>query len=67
MDEDYELCSCGSSMLPVYFTEHERNSMNGKTGRVRSACSHLECDNCGKKVCIDDSFDEPWIWQRINP
>lgn len=54
---------CGAALEPVFFTEEETKTVYGsliKTGRTRKACSHLECPVCGKKECVDDTFDGPW-------
>lgn len=54
---------CGNEMRPVLFEEEETVVQNGnmyKTGRKRTAVSHLECTVCGKKAAIDDSFDGNW-------
>lgn len=56
----YGKCSCGANLMPVWFTEEETEIEGGrmyKTGRKRTACSHLSCSNCLKNVCVDDSFD----------
>lgn len=51
------LCSrCGGKMEPVMFLEHEYNKNNVPTGRVRRACSHLECTSCLKKETVDGDF-----------
>jgi uncharacterized ferredoxin-like protein len=64
MKKLYGTCErCGEVRMPVFFTEEERKVTNGimvLTGRKRQACSHLECPNCGKKECVDDTFDGPW-------
>ena len=60
----YGNCSkCGASLEPVWFTEEEYKVENGhmyKTGRKRSAVSHLECPYCLNIEAVDDSFDGPW-------
>lgn len=56
----YGECSCGTSLIPVFFIEEERNRNNVKTGRKRRAISCLVCPTCLKNFCIDDSFDEKW-------
>ncbi len=56
-------CNCGSVLEPIFFIEEEYKVEYGamiKTGRKKKACSHLECPNCGKKECVDDTFDGPW-------
>ena len=62
MDKElYPECeTCGSKMEPVYFLEEEYEGPV-KTGRKRRAVSHFECPWCGKKKCVDDSFDGPWF------
>jgi len=51
---------CGYQTEPVFFEEEE--FINGTyTGRLRNSVSHLICENCGKKICVDDSFmAQPW-------
>ena len=66
--EDYKLIKdgiecpiCGGRMFPVMFTEEERDSHYMLTGRIRRACSHIECLDCGKKEAVDGDFlAEPW-------
>ena len=56
-------CECGGQFMPVWFTELETKVVAGsliRTGRRRRAVSHLECDSCFNKLCVDDSFDGPW-------
>lgn len=56
-------CECGGLLHPVWFREEEYESNNGimfKTGRTRIACSHLQCETCLKKECVDDSLDGEW-------
>ena len=56
-------CKCGTPLKPVWFTEEEYKTEEGrmyKTGRKRKACSHLQCPSCFYKEIIDDSFDERW-------
>ena len=65
---DYPFCErCGSIMYPVFFIdEEEKNDGYGhiyKTGRVRRAVSHFECD-CGKRAIVDDSLDGPWCFPQ---
>lgn len=45
--------------MPVWFIDEEFKE-GRKTGRKRTACSHLECPKGLKKECVDDSFDQPW-------
>lgn len=58
---------CGSLMYPVWFIDEEEKLDSAgnlcKTGRVRRALSHFECD-CGKKQNVDDSFDGPWVYKN---
>lgn len=62
--EKFGTCECcGGSLVPVTFTEHEYKTVGGiqiRTGRKRCAVSHLECADCLKRYCVDDSFDGPW-------
>lgn len=64
MESKYGVCSrCGTHLVPIWFNEEETKVQDGRmwyTGRTRKACSHLECPNCFKKECVDDSFDRPW-------
>lgn len=49
--------------MPIRFVEEEIKTEHGvqyKTGRTRTAVSHLECPNCLKSFCVDDSFDGEW-------
>ena len=55
--------NCCSLMLPIRFIEDEIKTENGrlhKTGRKRWNVSHLECQICGKKEAVDDSFAGEW-------
>ena len=58
------LCSkcelCGGTIGPIIFVEQEYDR-GVFTGRIRQAISHLECEGCGNKAVIDDSFDGPWM------
>lgn len=59
----YGKCECGESLHPVWFIENETKVIGGRmtyTGRERKAISHLECHNCFKNYCVDDSFDGDW-------
>lgn len=64
MQSKYGTCSkCETDLVPIWFTEEEVNYLGGnmiKTGRKRTACSHLECPSCFNKECVDDTFDEKW-------
>lgn len=61
---NYGTCNkCSIELKPVYFIEEEIKVVGGsliRTGRKRRAVSHLECQCCGKKECVDDSFDGNW-------
>ena len=65
---DYGTCPrCGGKLLPVWFEEEECTTGYGYlhyTGRVRTACSHLECVICSEKVCVDDTFDGSWRYKE---
>lgn len=55
--------NCDTEMIPIWFKEDEYIINNGrriKSGRTRTACSHLECPICLNKECVDDTFDMPW-------
>ncbi len=65
MEENkYGYCTrCGAELRPIWFTDEEYKMENGrkwKTGRTRTACSHLECTVCFKNYAVDDTFDSPW-------
>lgn len=54
---------CGGDLHPIWFVEEETKVEHGtmcKTGRKRTAVSHLTCNNCLKNFAVDDSFDGPW-------
>jgi len=53
-------CECGMKLLPVWFTEFERDRYGVRTGRKRKACSQLVCECCGRRYVVDDTFDEDW-------
>lgn len=63
----YGQCECGNNLIPIWFEEKEyETTCDGfryATGRVRTACSHLTCEYCGKNYCVDDSYDLPWRWK----
>ena len=60
----YGTCrTCKSQLRPIWFIDEETKTVNKsliRTGRKRNAVSHLECDCCGNRECIDDSFDGNW-------
>lgn len=59
MDKEFECENCGGNVYPVFFEEEEYKTEYGhmyKTGRVRRACSHLECDTCGKRYIVDGDY-----------
>lgn len=64
LDNKYGKCvNCNIEMKPIWFKEDEyviKDGIRVRTGRTRSACSHLECPMCGKRECVDDSFDSSW-------
>lgn len=58
---------CEHNLFPVWFIEEEIKEVkwgnittNIKTGRKRRAADYLLCNNCGRKVVVDDSFDGEW-------
>jgi hypothetical protein len=57
-------CNCGTILVPVWFEEQERRQ-GVTTGRYRKACSHLQCENCGRSYAVDDSFDGPWYFKPV--
>lgn len=51
-----QLC-CEKHTEPVYYTEKEYHPFtHTKTGRVRTAVSHLVCIICGKEVTVDGEY-----------
>ena len=61
--------NCGNLMLPIRFIEDEIKTEHGrmyKTGRKRYNVSHLECQICGKKEAVDDTFAGKWYEERNN-
>ena len=62
-------CTCGNSTRfeKVWFEETEYKTVNGfrsRTGRYRKAVSHLVCQDCGKNICVDESFDGDWYYGK---
>lgn len=57
-----EKCSCGGTINAIWFEEPEYDR-GVRTGRVREAVSHLECNGCFKSICVDDTFDGPWRYK----
>lgn len=60
---------CGSGCIePVWFKEEEeRVSDYGfriKTGRVRTVCSHLQCQSCGTNIITDGEFLSGMRWEK---
>lgn len=58
-----DICNnCGHFMTQVLCEEKER-IINGThikyTGRTRTVCSHLLCENCGNTQIVDETYDEP--------
>lgn len=55
---------CGYPLEAVWFTEKEYKvtsfGSQYKTGRKRRAVDYLLCNVCGKKQCVDDTFDGAW-------
>lgn len=64
----YGYCEdCHVPLEPVWFIEEEVKTerCNGtiisyKTGRKRRAVDYLLCEYCGKRECVDDSYDGDW-------
>jgi len=52
-----ECLDCGYPLSPVWFEAKERNRDGNLTGRVKTACSYLLCENCGHTVIVDGTFD----------
>ena len=59
---NYSIGSCGICGGDIYVIKYtEKETKNGiETGRVRRSASHLECELCGDRKTVDDSFDGPW-------
>ena len=58
-----ECFECGAPLKAEWFIEEEYSTEYGiqhRTGRKRRAVDYLYCPCCGKKFCVDDSFDMPW-------
>ena len=56
--------NCSSPMIPIRFVEDEYHIENGrqsKTGRRRYNVSHFECQICGHKEAVDDTFASDWF------
>lgn len=55
---------CGYPLEAVWFTEDEYKITDFgamyRTGRKRRAVDYLLCPWCGKKQCVDDTFDGQW-------
>ena len=54
---------CGGELYAVWFTEDETVVANGclyRTGRKRSAVSHLVCNDCFTNQAVDDTYDGAW-------
>ena len=55
---------CGCPLEAKWFIEDEYETTTFgvmyRTGRQRHAVDYLFCPDCGKKYCVDDSFDGPW-------
>lgn len=48
----YGICpTCDADLNPVWFTDYDER------GREWKRVDYLLCDNCGERVCVDDSFD----------
>lgn len=59
----YGYCEkCNIALQPICFKEQEYDGYGMKTGRVRTAVSHLVCPLCLESYIVDDSFDEEWIY-----
>ena len=61
----FGLCpDCEEPLEAVWFTEEEYKTTSFgakyRTGRKRRAVDYLVCDCCGRKCCVDDSFDGEW-------
>lgn len=65
---EYGYCvECGHSLEAVFFIEKEEKICGGVrilTGRVRKAVDYLYCPICGHKETVDDTFDEPWRYEK---
>ena len=67
------ICTTKVNMEDVKFAEGKLNpkwyiaeeEVHGiKAGRVKNAVSNLYCEECGKVVIVDDSFDGEWQYRR---
>jgi hypothetical protein len=48
---------CEKYSEPVYFTEEEEHPFtHAKTGRVRTAVSHIQCEMCGYVTIVDGEY-----------
>ena len=59
-------CECGNEVFfeKVWFIEEETKVNDGlmvRTGRWRKACDYIVCLQCGSNICVDDTFDGPWL------
>lgn len=50
-------------LLYLYGLPNMRGKKGIKTGRKRTACSHLVCEYCGKTYPVDDTFDGEWRYK----
>lgn len=64
MSEYGECDRCNCELMPTdWFEDIEYDSHMIPTGRVRLAVGYMICPECGKKYCVDDSFDGPWHYK----
>jgi len=59
---NYGKCEeCWTELEASWFIEKEYDTKyNSPTGRTRRAVDCLQCPSCGKKYCVDDTFDGDW-------
>ena len=63
---NYGKCDrCGADLMPAdWFEEKEYDSKTMlPTGRVRWAVGYIVCPECGRKFCVDDTFDGQWHYK----
>lgn len=64
-DMDYGKCDiCNSDLEAEIFLDTEYGKYGIPTGRVRQAVGVLYCPYCGKRYCVDDTFDGPWFYLK---
>lgn len=56
---------CGAHLMPADWFEEKEYDSNTMlpTGRIRWAVGYIVCPECGKKYCVDDTFDGKWHYK----